>query len=86
MFGKPLISSEIGTGTSFVNIHGETGLVVPPNDPVALRGALRTLHESSTLASEMGRRAYERFLAFFTADKMVDRYIDLYHQLLARGR
>jgi rhamnosyl/mannosyltransferase len=86
MFGKPLISSEIGTGTSFVNVHGETGLVVPPNDPVALRDALRTLHESPALATEMGRRAYERFLAFFTADKMVDRYIDLYHQLLSRGR
>ena len=28
MFGKPMISSEIGTGTTFVNIGGETGLVV----------------------------------------------------------
>ena len=37
MYGKPLISSEIGTGTSHINIDGETGLVVPPNDPVALQ-------------------------------------------------
>jgi glycosyltransferase involved in cell wall biosynthesis len=43
MFGKPMISSEIGTGTSFVNIDGETGLVVPPSDPDALRRAMAYL-------------------------------------------
>jgi glycosyltransferase involved in cell wall biosynthesis len=35
MYGKPMISSEIGTGTSYINIHDETGLVVPPSDPQA---------------------------------------------------
>lgn len=33
MFGKPMISTEIGTGTSYVNVDGETGLVVPASDP-----------------------------------------------------
>ena len=32
MFGKPLISSEIGTGTTYINIDGKTGVVVPPSD------------------------------------------------------
>ena len=32
MFGKPMISSEIGTGTTYINVHRETGLVVPPSD------------------------------------------------------
>jgi glycosyltransferase involved in cell wall biosynthesis len=41
MYGKPLISSEIGTGTSFINIANETGLVVQPSDPLALRQAMR---------------------------------------------
>ena len=40
MFGKPMISSEIGTGTSHVNVGGVTGLVVPPGDSAALRAAL----------------------------------------------
>lgn len=30
MYGKPMISSEIGTGTSYINVGGETGIVVPP--------------------------------------------------------
>ena len=40
MYGKPLISSEIGTGTTYINIDKETGLVVPPSDPIALREAM----------------------------------------------
>src|SRR4051812_23759578 len=43
MYGKPMISSEIGTGTSYVNEHRHTGLVVPPGDPVAFREAMRRL-------------------------------------------
>nr|WP_246673258.1 glycosyltransferase [Mesorhizobium sp. B2-4-14] len=36
MCGKPMISCEVGTGTSYVNKAGETGLVVPPSDPERL--------------------------------------------------
>ena len=84
MFGKPMISSEIGTGTSYINIHGETGLVVPPNDPNNLREALRILYENPELAHEMGRRAYHRYQTYFTAEQMTGRYIDLYNELLSQ--
>jgi len=30
MFSKPMISCEIGTGTTFINVAGETGLTQPP--------------------------------------------------------
>ena len=30
--GKPVISTDLGTGTGWVNQHGETGFVVPPHD------------------------------------------------------
>lgn len=81
MYGKPMISSEIGTGTSFVNISGETGLVVPPNDPAELRQAMQYLWDNPKHASEMGRRAEERYHRFFTGDKMAEAYVDLYEQL-----
>jgi glycosyltransferase involved in cell wall biosynthesis len=86
MFGKPMISSEIGTGTSYINIHGETGLVVPPNDPNILREALRILYENPERAHEMGRRAYDRYQTYFTAEQMTGRYIDLYDELLSQHR
>lgn len=84
MFGKPMISSEIGTGTTFINIGGETGLVVPPSDPVALRQAMRYLWEHPEEAALMGRRAKERYSEYFTADQMVQSYVALYNTLVGR--
>ena len=82
MYGKPLLSSEIGTGTCYVNINGETGLVVPPSDPIALSQAMVYLWEHPIRAAEMGRCAEERYLKYFTAEKMVNSYVDLYKELL----
>jgi glycosyltransferase involved in cell wall biosynthesis len=85
MNGKPLISSEIGTGSSYVNIDGVTGLVVPPNDPAALRGAITRLQQDAALAHEMGRRARERYENLFTAQQMAQSYIALYRRILDRN-
>jgi len=82
MFGKPMISSEIGTGTTYINIADETGLVVPPSDPAALRQAMQYLWEHPQQAAEMGRKAGERYWHYFTADKMVDSYTRLYQELV----
>jgi glycosyltransferase involved in cell wall biosynthesis len=84
MYGKPMISSEIGTGTSYINSDGETGIVVPPSDPLALRGAMETLWNQPELAAQMGRRAELRYLELFTADKMAERYVALYHDIKNR--
>ena len=82
MFGKPMISSEIGTGTSYINIHDETGIVVPPADPSAFRDAMRRLWENHELAAAMGARAEQRFRTLFTADRMAAAYAGLYGRLL----
>lgn len=82
MFGKPMISTEIGTGTSYVNVDGETGLVVPASDPGALLGAMGRLWEDDALAAKLGQNGRQRFEAMFTAGKMVDAYVDLYRRLV----
>jgi rhamnosyl/mannosyltransferase len=84
MYGKPLISSEIGTGSSYVNIDGVTGFVVPPNDSAALRDAMQRIRTDAVVA-DMGCRARERFETLFTADKMAQSYVDLYRQVLGGG-
>lgn len=86
MYGKPMISSEIGTGTTFINIADETGLVVPPSDPAALRQAMQYLWEHPEQATEMGRRAEERYWKHFTADQMVRSYVDLYRDLVDQNQ
>ncbi|MDD4929073.1 MAG: glycosyltransferase family 4 protein [Gallionella sp.] len=85
MYGKPMISSEIGTGTTYINIADETGLVVPPSDPVALRQAMRYLWEHPAEAAAMGKRAEERYWQYFTAEQMAKSYADLYGDLLSHG-
>ena len=85
MYGKPLISSEIGTGTTFINIADETGLVVPPSDPFALRNAMQYLWDHPEQAAVMGKNAEARYWKQFTADQMVRSYVRLYQELLGHG-
>jgi len=84
MYGKPMISSEIGTGTSYINIHGETGLVVPPSNPPAFREAMRMLWDNPTQAQEMGRKAALRYEQLFTSERMGRQMGQLYRELLSR--
>jgi len=81
MFGKPLISTEIGTGTSYVNVDGETGKVVPPGDSKDLRAAMLALASDDHTAAAMGRAARARYEQLFTAEVMGDQYADLYRRL-----
>lgn len=82
MYGKPMISSEIGTGTSYINIHGETGLVVPPSDPQAFRQAMRTLWDRPEMALQMGIKARHRYEQLFTAQRMGQQTAQLYREVI----
>jgi len=84
MFGKPLISCEIGTGTSYINIDRLTGLVVPPSNPAALSDAMTWLWSHSGQAAEMGKKAHDRYKELFTAKRMAQSYFELYQELLNR--
>ena len=83
MYGKPLISSEIGTGTSYINIDEETGIVVPASDPPALRVAMQRLWDNPQLAQAMGRNGEARYWDRFTALKMAQSYAALYETVIA---
>lgn len=81
MMGKPLISTEIGTGTSFVNIDGETGIVVPPNNSAALRNAMDLLYADPDKARRMGQNARLRYENCFTVSDMGGAYANLYDRI-----
>lgn len=82
--GVPMVCTEVGTATSFVNVDGETGLVVPPHDPAALAAALRRLLADEPLRRRLGegarRRAYERF----TFDATLRGVLAVYGEILGR--
>lgn len=57
---------------------GETGFVVPPNDPAALQARLEWLRDNPTEAARMGAAARRRVLDRFTWPAVVRRCLDAY--------
>ena len=84
MYGKPMISCDIGSGMSYINLAGQTGLEIPPRDAQALAGAMQTLWNDEAMASAMGAAATQRFEQVFTAQGMADSYVQLYRDVLLR--
>lgn len=82
MMGKPMICCEIGTGTSFINVDGETGLVVRPQSPEDLAEAINRISRHPEEASRFGHAARRRYEEYFTADGMGRRYLALYGDVL----
>jgi glycosyltransferase involved in cell wall biosynthesis len=78
--GRPVISTELGTGTSWVNQHERTGLVVPPADPSALHRALDRLVNDPGLARQLGEAARRRVVSEFSEEVMVDRLSEIYRK------
>jgi len=82
--GKPVVSTDLKTGVTFVNQHEVTGLTVPVRDSGALADALRRLINSQKLREQLGKNAKKRAFEEFTADKMVERTIKSYKSLLTQ--
>ena len=89
MCGKPMISCEIGTGTSFVNSDEQTGFVVQAGSPSALAGAMVRLLEDPGLCRTFGRNARARYEKFFDGRRTAESHLRLYRKILlseATGR
>lgn len=80
--GKPVISTDLKTGVSYVNQDGVTGLVVPVRDSIALSCAINTLIERPELGLRLGETARKRVMSEFTVGGMVAKTVNLYKELL----
>jgi rhamnosyl/mannosyltransferase len=79
--GRPVISTELGTGTSWVNQDGVTGLVTPARDTAALVGAIRRLLDAPALREELGAAGRARVAAEFTFGRMLERIEAVYREI-----
>lgn len=86
MMGKPLISCEIGTGTTYVNLDKKTGLVCPPKNPEALSQAMVKLWKNGTETQKMAEQALARYKSNFTGELMANSYANLYEELLRQDK
>ena len=78
MFSKPMVSCEIGTGTSFVNVDGETGFVVPPGSPGALADSMNALLNDKVMSERFGCAARSRYEALFSGPALGQAHARLY--------
>jgi glycosyltransferase involved in cell wall biosynthesis len=61
-------------GSEETVVHGESGFIVPSDDPEALAGALRRLLSDPVLRARMGARARRRCEETFSMDAYVSRF------------
>ena len=85
--GKPVIGSREG-GIAELIREGETGFLIPPGDEAALAERLRWVLEHPTEAEEMGRRARAFAASFFSTEKYLQGYRQVFEaaQALAGGQ
>ena len=81
MFGKPLVCCDIKSGPTFININGETGLTVPPENPKALAKAVETLLDGGQ-GKLYGNAARKRYETHFSGESLGAAYGALYKQIL----
>ena len=83
--GLPVVCTELGTGTSYVNRDGATGLVVPPKDPRALAVAINRLLAAPALRAKMGVEGRRRVKSEFSLQEMISATISFYDDALREG-
>lgn len=86
IYGKPVLSTDIPeSGVPYVNIHGKTGLVVPPRDSRALAtGILQILND--TVFCERIRNFSPKYVhEIFGVQSTASKYLDLCRKLMSNS-
>lgn len=80
--GLACVTTDVGTGTSWVVEDGVTGLVVPPSEPERLAEALREMIDDPDRRLAMGHAGRARVEERFTQARMVQGVLDEYDNAL----
>ncbi len=77
--GKPVVATSVG-GIPEIIHDGETGLLVPPNDPQRLGEAIGNLAQDSILRKTLGERGREDVVTHYSLETMLDRTEEMYER------
>lgn len=81
--GLPVVSTDVG-GVSFLVKHGETAILVPPEDEQAMARAIVQLYTDEALRRRLCT-AGRQYASQFSWDAIKDRWLSLYQSEKARG-
>jgi glycosyltransferase involved in cell wall biosynthesis len=80
---RPVVATNVG-GLRDLVVDGETGIVVPPRDPPALRAALERLLADRELRHRLGAAGRERARRHFSWDAVTDATLSAYAEATGR--
>lgn len=80
-YKKPVIASNVGGIVDIVK-DGETGLLVPEKDSGKLADAILKVLNDDTLACRLGENGYKFVSSKFNWDRIIDRLVSLYSEVL----
>jgi glycosyltransferase involved in cell wall biosynthesis len=83
--GLPCVATAVGGNVEAV-VDGETGFLVPPEDPGELAKSILTLLRDPELRHSMGQAGRERFLRCFTVGTMMTKLVAAYLDVLPQKR
>ena len=84
--GRPVVSTAVG-GVPEVVIGGQTGLLVPPDEPAAFAEALLGLLDDPQRAARLGQAGRRHVYPRYDSSRLIDDVRSLYvRELAARGR
>ena len=83
--GKPVVSSDLPSGVTYVNVHGETGLVFPVGDDAGLAEACNRLLSDAELKGRLGENARERTFRKFSYTAMAEAAVPFFARLSGRS-
>ena len=69
-----------GSGVSWVNEDGLSGLNVEPGNPKALADAIMAITKNETSRKTFSKNAFLRYGALFTKDLMINKITELYEK------
>jgi glycosyltransferase involved in cell wall biosynthesis len=79
--GRPVVATRVG-GLLDLVVDGETGIVVPPRDPAALRSALERLLADPDLRRRLGSAGRERARTHFSWERVTDATLAAYAEAI----
>jgi len=80
---KPIVATRVGAIPRVIR-HGETGLLVNPQDTAGLKDALARLLADHDLCQRMGARARDWVGRHYTSDAMALQYRLMYDEVLGK--
>ena len=83
-YGRPVVATAVGGLRDAVH-ERVTGLLVPPRDAVALRGAIERLLGDANLRARLGAAAREKVRAELSWKAATEATIDAYSEVLGRA-